>query len=176
MFDTLIRDVRVLDGSGQAEYRASVALEGGRIAAIGELPGAQARHLVDGDGLALAPGFIDAHARRHQRHPHAGHAAQAGATVVVGNCGISASPVSLRGEPPDPMNLLGAREDFSYPSFADYTRAIEAAQPAVSVAALVATPPCATTTWTGWTAAPPATKSWPCASSCARRWRTAPSA
>ena len=54
MFDTLIRDVRVLDGSGQAEYRASVALEGGRIAAIGELPGAQARHLVDGDGLALA--------------------------------------------------------------------------------------------------------------------------
>ena len=61
MFDTLIRDVRVLDGSGQAEYRASVALEGGRIAAIGELPGAQARHLVDGDGLALAPGFIDVH-------------------------------------------------------------------------------------------------------------------
>ena len=35
------------------------------------------------------------------------------------------------------MNLLGAREDFSYPSFADYTRAIEAAQPAVNVAALV---------------------------------------
>ena len=38
MFDTLIRDVRVLDGSSRAEYRASVALEGGRIAAIGELP------------------------------------------------------------------------------------------------------------------------------------------
>lgn len=58
-------------------------------------------------------------------------------TVVVGNCGISASPVSLRGEPPDPMNLLGQRDDFAYPTFADYTRAIEAAQPAVNVAALV---------------------------------------
>lgn len=141
MFDTLIRDVRVLDGSGQAEYRASVALEGGRIAAIGELPGAQARHLVDGDGLALAPGFIDVHTHDDTnviRTPGMlPKLSQGVTTVVVGNCGISASPVSLRGEPPDPMNLLGAREDFSYPSFADYTRAIEAAQPAVNVAALV---------------------------------------
>ena len=141
MFDTLIRDVRVLDGSGQAEYRASVALEGGRIAAIGELPGAQARHVVDGDGLALAPGFIDVHTHDDTnviRTPGMlPKLSQGVTTVVVGNCGISASPVSLRGEPPDPMNLLGAREDFSYPSFADYTRAIEAAQPAVNVAALV---------------------------------------
>ena len=57
--------------------------------------------------------------------------------MVVGNCGISASPVSLRGDPPDPMNLLGQRDDFAYPTFAAYTRAIEAAQPAVNVAALV---------------------------------------
>ena len=35
------------------------------------------------------------------------------------------------------MNLLGGREDFNYPTFADYTRAIEAARPAVNVAALV---------------------------------------
>ena len=139
MFDTLIRDVRVLDGSGQAEYRASVALEGGRIAAIGELPGAQARHLVDGDGLALAPGFIDVHTHDDTnviRTPGMlPKLSQGVTTVVVGRHQRLAR--SLRGEPPDPMNLLGAREDFSYPSFADYTRAIEAAQPAVNVAALV---------------------------------------
>jgi N-acyl-D-amino-acid deacylase len=41
-------------------------------------------------------------------------------TVIVGNCGISASPVSLRGDPPDPMNLLGNAEAFAYPRFLDY--------------------------------------------------------
>src|SRR3546814_21130364 len=58
-------------------------------------------------------------------------------TVIVGNCGISASPVSLRGEPPDPMNLLGAAQAFAYPRFEDYRAAVEAATPAVNVAALV---------------------------------------
>jgi N-acyl-D-aspartate/D-glutamate deacylase len=58
-------------------------------------------------------------------------------TVIVGNCGISASPVSLKGEPPDPMNLLGPRTAFRYPRFADYRAAVEQAEPAVNVAALV---------------------------------------
>jgi N-acyl-D-amino-acid deacylase len=57
--------------------------------------------------------------------------------VIVGNCGISAAPVRLRGEPPDPMNLLGDAEAFRYPTFATYLTAIEAARPAVNVAALV---------------------------------------
>jgi len=58
-------------------------------------------------------------------------------TVVVGNCGISAAPVRLRGEPPDPMNLLGGADTFAYPRYADYVRAVEAARPSVNVAALV---------------------------------------
>ena len=58
-------------------------------------------------------------------------------TVIVGNCGISAAPVQLRGEPPDPMNLLGEADAFRYPTFAAYVAAIQAAQPAVNVAALV---------------------------------------
>lgn len=141
MFDTLIRQVRVLDGSGQAEYHASVALQDGRIAAIGELPGASARHAIDGAGLALAPGFIDVHTHDDTEVIRAPgmlpKLSQGVTTVVVGNCGISVSPAVLRGDPPDPMNLLGARADFAYPRFADYTRAIKAARPAVNVAALV---------------------------------------
>ena len=180
MFDTLIRDVRVLDGSGQAEYRASVALEGGRIAAIGELPGAQARHLVDGDGLALAPGFIDVHTHDDTnviRTPGMlPKLSQGVTTVVVGNCGISASPVSLRGEPPDPMNLLGAREDFSYPSFADYTRAIEAAQPAVNVAALVGHTALRNNHMDRLDRSATRDEVLAMREQCARRWRTAPSA
>jgi N-acyl-D-amino-acid deacylase len=141
MFDTLIRQVRVLDGSGRGEYRASVALEGGRIAAIGELRGASARHLVEGAGLVLAPGFIDVHTHDDLhvvRDPAMlPKLSQGVTTVVVGNCGISAAPAVLRGEPPDPMNLLGAGAEFAYPHFADYTRAIDAARPAVNVTALV---------------------------------------
>lgn len=141
MYDTLIGNVRVLDGTGGPEYRASVALADGRIAAIGALPGAQARQIIDGTDLALAPGFIDVHTHDDTnviRTPGMlPKLSQGVTTVVVGNCGISASPVSLRAEPPDPMNLLGSRDDFAYPSFSDYTRAIEAAQPAVNVAALV---------------------------------------
>src|SRR5690606_34168855 len=58
-------------------------------------------------------------------------------TVVVGNCGISASPVTLAGEVPDPMNLLGHTEDFRYPTFAAYADAIESARPSVNVPALI---------------------------------------
>lgn len=58
-------------------------------------------------------------------------------TVIVGNCGISASPVSLRADPPDPMNLLGSQAAFVYPRFRDYRDAVDAAQPAVNVAALI---------------------------------------
>uniref|UniRef100_A0A8W7PL26 Amidohydrolase 3 domain-containing protein n=1 Tax=Anopheles coluzzii TaxID=1518534 RepID=A0A8W7PL26_ANOCL len=89
----------------------------------------------------LAPGFIDVHThddtmviRQPQMLPKL---SQGVTTVIVGNCGISASPVSLQGEPPDPMNLLGPKEAFRYPRFADYRAAVEQAEPAVNVAALV---------------------------------------
>jgi N-acyl-D-aspartate/D-glutamate deacylase len=58
-------------------------------------------------------------------------------TVIVGNCGISASPVRLKADPPDPMNLLGKREYFRYPSFGHYVSALDAACPSVNVAVLI---------------------------------------
>ncbi|CAM4215640.1 N-acyl-D-amino-acid deacylase family protein [Bordetella muralis] len=142
MYDTLIRGVLVLDGSGAPGIQADVALADGRIATIdGHGHAHRAREVIDGTGLALAPGFIDVHTHDDTnviRTPDMlPKLSQGVTTVVVGNCGISAAPVTLRGHPPDPMNLLGNREDFLYPSFADYTRAVAAAQPTVNVAALV---------------------------------------
>ncbi|HEY8939640.1 MAG TPA: D-aminoacylase, partial [Cellvibrio sp.] len=58
-------------------------------------------------------------------------------TVIVGNCGISASPVSLKGNLPDPMNLLGTVDDFKFADFASYKAAVNKTQPAVNVAALI---------------------------------------
>jgi N-acyl-D-aspartate/D-glutamate deacylase len=60
-YDVLIRGGRVIDGSGNPWFYADVALNGDRIAAIGDLSAASARRVVDARGLHVAPGFIDVH-------------------------------------------------------------------------------------------------------------------
>ena len=58
-FDLLIRNGRVVDGTGAPWYRADVAIRDGRIAAIGRLAAAKATRTIDASGLVVAPGFID---------------------------------------------------------------------------------------------------------------------
>jgi N-acyl-D-amino-acid deacylase len=58
-FDVVIRGGTVYDGSGKAPRRADVGLRGDRVVAVGDLAGATARMVVDADGLAVAPGFIN---------------------------------------------------------------------------------------------------------------------
>ena len=60
-YDVLIRNARVLDGTGNAWFRADIAIVGDRIERIGRLPGAVARRSIDATGLHVAPGFIDLH-------------------------------------------------------------------------------------------------------------------
>ncbi len=57
--DLLIRNGRVVDGTGAPWYRADVAIRDGRIAAIGRLTEARATRTIDAAGLVVAPGFID---------------------------------------------------------------------------------------------------------------------
>ena len=138
--DTLIRNVRVLDGSGAEAETADVALDAGVVCAVGQLSQYVGRQVIDGDGRVLSPGFIDTHTHDDTnviRDPQMmAKLSQGVTTVIVGNCGISAAPVQLVGPPPDPMNLLGDADAFRYPSFAAYVAAVDAAQPAVNVAAL----------------------------------------
>ena len=139
--DALIRNVQIIDGSGGEPRLADVAIEGGHIGEIGSLSDVTADHVVDGGGLALAPGFIDTHTHDDLyllRAPEVlPKVSQGVTTVIVGNCGISAAPVRLQNGLPEPMNLLGDASAFRYPAFRDYVSAVEAAQPAVNVAALV---------------------------------------
>jgi len=60
-FDLIIRNGRVLDGTGNPWYRADVAITGDRVEAVGDLRGRRARREIDAAGLYVAPGFIDAH-------------------------------------------------------------------------------------------------------------------
>jgi N-acyl-D-amino-acid deacylase len=58
-YDILIRNGRVVDGTGNPWFRADVALLDGRIVAVGRLPGARAEREIDAGGHVVAPGFID---------------------------------------------------------------------------------------------------------------------
>ena len=139
--DTLIRGARVLDGSGGDAFEADVAIADGIIVRVGAADAPAAETIIDGHGLVLAPGFIDVHTHDDTNVVTAPgmwpKLSQGVTTVIVGNCGISASPARLRGALPDPMNLLGRAESFVYPDFGSYARAVERARPAVNVAALV---------------------------------------
>ena len=139
--DILIRNANVVDGSGDAGQIRDVAIRGDRICGIGPSLDLRAHQAIDAGGMVLAPGFIDVHTHDDTSVIHApempAKLSQGVTTVIVGNCGISAAPVHLCGEPPDPMNLLGGRDAFCFPTFAAYVAAVEKARPAVNVAALV---------------------------------------
>jgi N-acyl-D-aspartate/D-glutamate deacylase len=139
--DMLIRNVQIIDGSGGDPQSGSVAVAGDRIQAVGNLADYSSTNTIDGEGKVVAPGFIDAHTHDDLyliHHPEMlPKISQGVTTVIVGNCGISAAPVRVTGDLPDPMNLLGTADAFRYPTFAAYVEAVDAAQPAVNVAALV---------------------------------------
>lgn len=61
MYDILIQNGRVVDGSGLPWFQADLAITGDRIAAVGRLTGARARLCIDATGKIVCPGFIDAH-------------------------------------------------------------------------------------------------------------------
>jgi dihydroorotase/N-acyl-D-amino-acid deacylase len=58
-FDILLKNGRIIDGSGNPWYAADVGIRGDRIAAIGRLQDARAKKVIDASGLVVAPGFID---------------------------------------------------------------------------------------------------------------------
>lgn len=131
----------VIDGSGGPAFSADIALAGDAIIAVGPgLPTDGAR-VIDVSGLVVTPGFIDVHTHDDlvciTQPDMLPKLSQGVTTVIGGNCGISAAQLRFDEAVDEPFNLLGAREDFAYDTFADYRRAIEAAPPRINVAALV---------------------------------------
>ena len=97
MFDVIIRNGKVVDGSGQKAYLADVGVENGRITEISPDLGADADEIVDADGCVVCPGFIDMHSHSDFTllvHPEAESKIRQGVTTeLVGNCGGSPAPV-----------------------------------------------------------------------------------
>src|SRR5262249_42719433 len=96
-YDILIRSGLLIDGSGAVGKRGDLAIRDGRIAAIGtDLAGSGAK-VIDADGLAVTPGFIDI--KTHSDftlpiNPKAESKARQGVTTeIIGHCGFSVAPV-----------------------------------------------------------------------------------
>jgi N-acyl-D-amino-acid deacylase len=100
-YDLVIRGGIVVDGTGLARRRADVAVERGRIAAIGHVPGAaRADRVIDAGGLVVAPGIVDLHTHYDPQitfDPYATSSCFHGVTTVLaGNCGFSIAPARAR--------------------------------------------------------------------------------
>ncbi|MGI6344569.1 MAG: N-acyl-D-amino-acid deacylase family protein [Bacillota bacterium] len=96
MYDLIIKNGRLVDGTGNAWFYGDVAVQGERIAAVGRLDGARAKRVIDASGLVVAPGFIDAHSHSDSVllvGPRAESKIRQGVTSeVIGQCGDSAAP------------------------------------------------------------------------------------
>ena len=139
--DLVVRGGTVIDGTGAPPFRADVAVAGGRIAHVGDLTDARDAAVLDAEGLAVAPGFIDIHSHSDFTllvDPRAVSSIAQGVTLeVIGNCGYGCNPI---GDPSLAREAIyGFREDLplTWTDMAGYVERLESARPAVNVAALV---------------------------------------
>lgn len=97
MYDLIIQNGLIYDGTGADAYRADIGIVGDRIAHIGNLQGESAKKMIDAAGKAVTPGFIDPHSHADLSiltHPSMeAYLMQGVTTVVGGNCGHSMGPI-----------------------------------------------------------------------------------
>jgi dihydroorotase/N-acyl-D-amino-acid deacylase len=98
-YDLVIRNGRVVDGSGRPAYVADVAIKGDRIVSIGNLSKATASRTIDARGLVVAPGFIDMLGQSETYvliDPRAMSKVMMGVTTEITGEGESIAPINER--------------------------------------------------------------------------------
>ena len=95
MFDLLIKNAKIIDGTGLPSFTGDIAIEDGIIVDRGNNLG-KAKSIIDAQGLTLVPGFIDSHTHYDAQltwDPWANPSPKLGVTtVVIGNCGFTIAP------------------------------------------------------------------------------------
>jgi N-acyl-D-aspartate/D-glutamate deacylase len=155
MLDLLIRDARIVDGTGAPSFLGDLGVQDGLIRSVGKPDGQTAERVIDAAGLALAPGFVD---------PHTHYDAQIAwdplltcspwhgvTTVVMGNCGVGVAPVKagtreilmhdLVNVEAIPYDVMKAGIDWQWESYGEYLDAIDRRGLGINVAGLVAFTP-----------------------------------
>ena len=155
MYDLVIENARICDGTGQPSYMGTLGVNDGRITHIGQKTGLAAQRTVNADGLVLAPGFVD---------PHTHYDAQIAwdnmltsspwhgvTTVIMGNCGVGVAPVKaemrdilmhdLVNVEAIPYDVMEAGIDWQWESYGEYLDAIGGNGLGLNVAGLMAFTP-----------------------------------
>src|SRR5499427_2951975 len=132
-FDLLIKNGRIIDGSGRPGFHGDVGVAGGKIVEVGRLDG-PARRVIEADGRVVAPGFVDNHCHYDAQvlwDPLCTFSSHHGATtVIIGNCSLALAPVRtklagmLSYVEAIPMDVLEAGVPWSWETFPQYMTAI----------------------------------------------------
>ena len=96
-YDWVIKNALVYDGEALVPIRQDIAIAGDRMVQVGEVKAEESNQVIDAEGLAAAPGFIDIHTHSDFNpfvYANLGNKVLQGVTTeVVGNCGMSAAPI-----------------------------------------------------------------------------------
>ncbi|PYO03428.1 MAG: hypothetical protein DMD91_01100 [Candidatus Rokuibacteriota bacterium] len=136
-YDLLIKNGRIIDGSGRPAFHGDVGVVRGKIAELGRLDG-PARRTIEADGRVVAPGFVDNHCHYDAQvlwDPLCTFSCHHGATtVIIGNCSLALAPVKqhereklagmLSYVEAIPMDVLQAGVPWNWESFPEYMSAI----------------------------------------------------
>lgn len=149
MFDVMIKNGQVIDGTGNPWFKADIGIENGKIECISRyIDPSSAEKIINADGLTVSPGFIDAHCHDDLyllKYPSGkGKVLQGVTTLINGNCGFTAAPIVsqenkriLRGV----FALLGSHHieenQWDWLSFGDYLRKLGELKLGINVATLV---------------------------------------
>jgi N-acyl-D-amino-acid deacylase len=136
--DLLVKNGRIIDGSGAPAFYGDVAVKHGKIVEVGKLSGAASR-TIDADGLVVSPGFIDNHCHYDAQvlwDPLCSYSCYHGSTTVIfGNCSLGLAPA----KPADreriagmlsyveaiPMDVLNAGVQWTWTTFPEYMATVE---------------------------------------------------
>lgn len=160
MYDLIIRNGKIVDGTGEPAFTGDIAVTDGKVAAVGEVSGDASKE-IDASGLLVTPGWVDVHSHMDGQatwDPLCSPAANHGiTTLVMGNCGIGFAPCKSDDESHDqlvavvedvediPGSALHEGISWDWESFPEYLDALEKFPRAVDVAAQV--PHCAVRTY-----------------------------
>jgi len=147
MYDVIIENGAIMDGTGNPWYKADIAVKGEKIDGIGNFKTERAEKKIDAKGCVVSPGFIDIHNHSDliltlKEHPQilSPFIRQGTTTLVIGNCGISVAPITT--ECLDLVKgytalLTAGSPPWSWRSFSDHLALLEKQGVMFNVAALV---------------------------------------
>ena len=148
-YDLVIKNGKVIDGSGLPGFHGDVAVNGGRIVEVGKVTGA-ARQTLNADGLVVAPGIIDNHTHYDAQvtwDPLCTYSCYHGiTTVVMGNCSLAMAPAHredramlanvLSHVEAIPLEAIEAGVNWSWETIPEYLNALDQ-KLGINVAALI---------------------------------------